>query len=404
MPQAIGRKARIAYVEESTWGTTPSSPSMTQLKALTTGEGLNANIAELISNAITGRRVVAEARGGNIDVGGDTPFELALTGLGTLLKHAIGSVTTGMDTTQPSAITGVEILYAEKGATSGDGTLSFTATGTTLDWTDPNSGTAGTAVDVSGGGDFTLEGGTTGESITVRVDASALPGSDATDTITVSSQYKHRFTRGSLPIGLSIEKGFTDIGQYIVFAGCKIDAMTVNLENSGIATGSMSLVGQSYALNTTELGVPSEPTHVPLVHHEATLEEAGNAVDIRNLTLNLANNIESGANSYVVGSRERGSLIEGQGEMSGSLTFLYKDNTQVDKWDQETESSLNAKFSTTNGSLRLHFPRVKYFGSGLPVIETESGLVNSMSWRSIEDTSADQTDVVVELVNDEATV
>lgn len=98
MTQAQGALARFSYVAESTWGTTPGSPSMKKLGAAVPGESLGGNIAELISNAISSRRDREDARGGEITVQGSIPFELAPMGLGTLLKHALGTnVTTGSE-------------------------------------------------------------------------------------------------------------------------------------------------------------------------------------------------------------------------------------------------------------------------------------------------------------------
>ena len=94
MAQAQGALARFAYVPESTWGTTPGSPSMKKLGAAVYGESLGANYEELISNAISSSRDREDMRLGNLTVSGAIPFEFAPLGLGTLLKHALGANTT----------------------------------------------------------------------------------------------------------------------------------------------------------------------------------------------------------------------------------------------------------------------------------------------------------------------
>jgi hypothetical protein len=405
MTQARGSKGRLAYVEENTWGTTPSNPSMKQLRAIQYGESLGGNLGKIVSEVIQDDRSKANARGGNIDVSGSVPFELPLVGIGTLLKHALGSKTTGQNATPPAspAITGVEILYAEDGATAGDGSLAYTNSSTTLTWTAP-SDTAGTAVDVSGGGDFTLESGSDGSFLKVRVNASSLPGQDETDTITVESAYKHRIKRGALPAGLSIEKGFTDIAQYIVFKGCKVGNLDMSISNSGLVTGTLGLMGKEYEPKTSELGAPADVTHTPLVHHEATVTKDGSSVKVQQLDLSIANNLEGGDSAYVIGSRYRDSLNEGQGETSGSITVQFRDQTWLDIWTNETEFALQATFSNSEGSLTVKLPRCKVFADAVPKIETAQGIVQSMDLRPIASTDADNSDVVIELVNDQASL
>lgn len=78
-------------------------------------------------------------------------------------------------TAQPVNVTGVVLTRI---STSRGGTyqLAFTNTGTTLGWG------GGSAVDVSGGGDFTLTA-TDGSQILATVTAGSLPGADQSDNI-----------------------------------------------------------------------------------------------------------------------------------------------------------------------------------------------------------------------------
>ncbi|MFW5909192.1 MAG: phage tail tube protein [Thiohalospira sp.] len=400
MAQARGGKARLTYVEEDTQGETPSSPSMQLLKALTYGESLGASIEELTSSSVNANRSTENARGGNINVSGSVPFELPIVGLGTLLKHALGSATTGQDITQPSAITGVTVLYAEDGATTGDGTLEYADAGTELTWTAPDD-TAGSAVDVSDGGEFTLESSSSGESITVVVDPDELPSADESDTITVESQYLHYIVRDELPEGITVEKGFTDLGEYFRFLGCRIGTMSLSLGNSGLVTGELSLMGLDYEQSSSELGSPSDFPHVPLVHHEAEVEQDDSVQDIQSMELTIENNL-SDSDRYV-GSRTRYATNEGEGAANGSITFAFQGLDHFDDWDQENERSLRVTFTTSDGRLEIHLPRVKFFGQGIPPIETRQGIMQPLDYRALHDTLFG-TDVAISLVNDEDSV
>lgn len=96
MSQAKGHRARFSYVNEVEWGTTPATPSMKQIAAATYGETLGGTIGELESQAIRATRGRGDIRGGDINVAGSVPFELAPLGLASLLKNALGAnATTG---------------------------------------------------------------------------------------------------------------------------------------------------------------------------------------------------------------------------------------------------------------------------------------------------------------------
>ena len=94
MTQAVGALAYLAYVPEVTWNTTPGTPSLIQLKAGVYGESMGMEIDEHISNSINSKRAVETVRGGNKHFKGSIPIEFAALGLGTLLKHALGPVST----------------------------------------------------------------------------------------------------------------------------------------------------------------------------------------------------------------------------------------------------------------------------------------------------------------------
>lgn len=313
MTQAIGASAQISYVEETTYGTTPGSPSMKLLKAATYGASLSANIEELRSNSINANRSVESARGGNIAVTGSIPFELPALGLGTILKHVLGSnVTTGAGPT-----------------------------------------------------------------------------------------YTHTIKRGSLPVGLTIEKGFTDISQYMVHTGCRFNSMALSLSPQGLVTGSLEVVGQDETASGSSLGSPSSVAHDPFAHHEATVLEGGGAADILGFEASLTNNLDTAG--YVVGSRNINTLPAGKGDATGTVTFLFEDLVKYNKWLNETETSLKVTYSDGSNSIELFWPKVKFFGAGSPAIETDQGIVLTMDFRAVYD-SSEATDLKITIVNTEATI
>lgn len=312
MTQAIGALGRIAYVEESVWGTTPGSPQLKLIKAGLYGESLSASIEELMSNAVNGSRAVENVIQGNIDVKGAVPIELPLLGIGTLLKHALGTVNT------------------------------------------------------SGAGPYT-----------------------------------HVIKRGALPAGLTLEKGFTDIGQYIVFTGCRIDKLSLSVSPQGLVTGSLDIIGKDFSASGTPLDASVDTVvHTPFVHHQATFEEGGSAATLLNLNLNLTNGLEP---VRVIGSRTIGALPEGKGEITGDITVMFENLTLFNKWKNGTATSLKATFTSGAHSIEFYLPSVRYNGEAVPKIASDRGVVVPLSFRAIYD-SGEATDLKVTLVNTEATI
>ena len=97
-------------------------------------------------------------------------------------------------TANTTNITGAHVDFASNGSAAGNGTLSFTAATSTFTWAE-NGDTAGAGVAVSADGVITLAS-SNGNTITVTVDFSALPGTDQADTITVASVGGPFYNRG----------------------------------------------------------------------------------------------------------------------------------------------------------------------------------------------------------------
>lgn len=311
MAQAQGSLARLSFVEEVTYGTTPGSPAMKLLKAAVYGESLDAELEEIKSNAINAVRAVDTMRTGNIDVKGAIPFELPIRGLSTILKHVMGGKTT-----------------------------------------------------------------------------------------TGSNPYTHVLKRAALPVGLAIEKGFTDIAQYFVYNGCKIDKLNLKVTPAGLATGTLDIVGQKPSQSTSTLGSPTAVVHAPYAEFEAVALEAASSITLVNFNLSVTNNLDP---QKVIGSRYINQCTDGKGECTGDITFLFQDAAIYAKWLAETASTLRVTFTSGTFSIDFYMPAIKYIGSGTPPISTEKGIVMTQKFRATYD-SGSASDIVITIISDEATI
>ncbi|WP_136419970.1 phage tail tube protein [Herbaspirillum sp. ST 5-3] len=398
MDQATGANSYIAIWEETNYGVRPGSPSLKKIAAAVAGVSLKANVEKLVSNALSSARNVAAARGGNITVSGSLPFELPLLGIGTLLKHAIGPVTTTNVklVSDDGGLTNVIVKCADSGTPAGAGTL--TLTGSSLTWA-ANGETAGAGVDVSAAGDYTLQSSTASHALTITT-TGTVTGASAQVTVGAAA-YKHVIKRGALPAGLGVEIAHTDIGVYEDFDGCRIDKMSLSVGTSGLVTGSFDVVGkQMTAPSGSALGVPTSVTHAPFVHHEAVILESGESVNAISFDIALMNALDP---VRVVGSRNIATAREGRGDLTGKLTTLLEDATMINKVLNETASSNRLFFSTATGSVEFYMPSTKYFGDAGSGIPTDKGIVLGVDYQATNDAGL-ATDIQVTIINSEATL
>ena len=92
---ASSSETRLAYIAESTWGTTPSSP--TWATARMTGESLNPNIENVVSDEIRADRNVPDLVQVGSSAGGDVNFELSYSAFDDWLESLLyGAWTTNV--------------------------------------------------------------------------------------------------------------------------------------------------------------------------------------------------------------------------------------------------------------------------------------------------------------------
>lgn len=112
----------------------------------------------------------------------DTPT-LSLGGASSTLSAPLGVVQSN-DAVASSPISGITVIDAPQSAT-GNGTLSYTASGTTATWA-PNSQAAGVAVNVGTTGSYTLYGVDGVSALRISTVSGSLPGGDASTPVNVT--------------------------------------------------------------------------------------------------------------------------------------------------------------------------------------------------------------------------
>lgn len=218
---------------------------------------------------------------------------------------------------------------------------------------------------------------------------------------TGAGPYTHNIKRGTLAAGMTIEKGFTDIAQYMVFTGCKPAKLAGSVSPSGIFTGSMDIMGGGMSASGTALdSVLTVPVHTPFMEHEAVVLENAIGVTVLGFDFEINNNLDE---VLAVGQRGPAAITEGKGDCTGNVTVMFENLTLFNKFLNETASELRITFTNGANSLAFYFPEIRYIGDAVPKISSPQGIVVPLKFRAIYDTVA-LTDVQVTLINTEATI
>lgn len=310
---ARGSSARLAYVEEVSFGVPPPNPQMRLIHF--SAEELLAEELPLEEGRLEGLRY--------IDAGGKIDLELDLDSLGTLLKHTLGlSTTTGA---------AAPFTHVIKGSSS-------------------------------------------------------------------------------LPPGLSIEKGFPDIGQFLLFKGCRISGLSLSFPE---LKGSLTLLARGVQTSSTPFAssLAPEPPGAGksdrATAHYTTLEEGGlpvsggSALGGQVVIENLLHK-----DGFVLGQRERYSLQEGPRRVHGSLVLAFEGLGHYSRFFNATPSSIRIRMSAPGGSgasMEVYLPRIFFRGMApIPVVKSD-GLGVRIPFTAQED-PVEGTDIKITLVNNVSAV
>lgn len=200
---------------------------------------------------------------------------------------------------------------------------------------------------------------------------------------------------GETLTSFTIRRFFSDITQYEVFTGVRFSGLSISVQPNQIATITLSCNGKD--MSTTNLTGSTQGTantNTPFSGHEAgTIKEGGvTYAGITGIELSLENGVES---AFELGSDTTGEHIIGRSNVTGVVTAYFADQTLMNKFINETESSIEFTMTDPAGNtMRFVLPRVKYTG-GQPDVSGEGAVLLSMPFQALYDTT-DTTNFYIE--------
>lgn len=199
-----------------------------------------------------------------------------------------------------------------------------------------------------------------------------------------SAPYTHTYKVGSLPVGMVIEKQFTDLAtaKYVVFNGLRVNQFKFSAKDTDFISCSVDLIGAkqtiggtAYDATLTDLG------HTPFDGMEVAITQGGVSLATGlSIDFTLSNNLD-GNNYCIGGAGERASLPAGQAAVSGNLKAVFDSTTLLDLALANTETSLvidltkgaGTGASAGNEKLTFTFDEIK-FSPKTPVVSGPTGL------------------------------
>ena len=231
-----------------------------------------------------------------------------------------------------------------------------------------------------------------------------LKGMFGAPTTTGTTNYTHKYKVQNTQPSLVVQKGFTDLGKYMLYNGVKIGTFKLGFGGDAELTASMDLVGATETIGTSTYDAAATSVQLQRLNNfQASIKEGG--VSVANI-LSGEIDLDFGLDStqYVIGKNGTlGDIPEGIIKVSGNIKALFTDTTLLEKGINNTESSLEVAFTIdANNSLTFSIPELIYERK-TPPISGPSGVVVELNWKGYYTDGADASAMVVTLKNSVAT-
>lgn len=214
--------------------------------------------------------------------------------------------------------------------------------------------------------------------------------------------YTHVFKPTNVQPSLVLEQGFTDIGVYELFNGCKVGKISIPIGTEGDLVATMDIMGMKETIGATSFdATPTDIVLTKFTQPQLTIEEGGAEIAIvTEGTLDIDLGLDG--NTYRVGGQGfRGAINEGLMQVTGNITAFFENNVLLNKAINRTESSLKLKWTNGTSSLEILIPELK-FDRNSPGIDGPQGVRINLPFKGYYQDNSDNACIKVTLVNNQA--
>ena len=184
---------------------------------------------------------------------------------------------------------------------------------------------------------------------------------------------------GTTPKYFTMEDAANDISQFRLFTGMSVSTMSVSIAPNQMVTATFDMVGKGMTQAGSTGSTGGTPTassaNAPFDSYSGSISDGGSSIAIvTSIDFSVSNSF---APTFVIGADTAQSLEYGRAVVEGTMTVYYEDETLINKFLNETESSIEVSVDDPTGSnpYTFLFPRVKYNGASVPVQNPQSRLI-----------------------------
>ncbi len=203
-------------------------------------------------------------------------------------------------------------------------------------------------------------------------------------TAVTGEMYTHTYKIGALPVGMVIEKQFTDIdsARYFQYNGCRVNSFKLSTKSEGMIECSVSVMGakETIAVNTMD-ATPTDLGFTPFEAFEAAItKDSVSLGGVTEIEFTLENNLD-GDNYIIDGTGERDSMPAGSAKVSGTVRAIFDSITLYNLAINNTECSLSLVFTKgtgagTSGNEKLTFTFDEViFKPQAPIVDGPTGVM-----------------------------
>jgi hypothetical protein len=220
-----------------------------------------------------------------------------------------------------------------------------------------------------------------------------------------STYYEHVFKIGTLP-SFAYEKGFTDISEYLIYNGCKVNSLKMSGKAEGFIDGSLSIMGCKETSVTVGFDDNAiDDAFTPFDGFEAVISQGGSPLGtVTDWEFHLENSLDGG--SYVIdGTGQRYSLPARRAKVTGKFTTLLESMTLYDLAVANTETTLSIILTKGTGDgtagnekLSIYFDEIVLKPSA-PVIPGDQGILVDFEFEAYYENDSDASALRIVLLN-----
>jgi hypothetical protein len=223
----------------------------------------------------------------------------------------------------------------------------------------------------------------------------------------------HVMKIGTLPIGLTLEKGFLNLAtpEFFLLNGCRVNKMAFSIASEGPLPVTFDFIGRAVTPGTTSFdATPTDFGHLGWDMSEVVLLEGGSGISSSaKIDFSITNDCDGGM--YVIGGNGlRRAIPEGATLIEGMLTGLFEDMSLVTKAIAFTETSITATLSRgtgdgTAGNEYLQFLMQELiYGMAIPLITGPKGVLIELPFAAFFDNGTEASALEITLKNTQAVI